>query len=67
MTDTELLNWIEAEGAQCWRGRYNEGWTVQICGTGSLSPRDFVQPTRTTLREAITAAMSELQAIRKQQ
>jgi len=56
MTDTELLDFLEREGACVFcRGKRNGGWTVQVnWGTGHL-----IQPTRMALREAINAAMHD--------
>lgn len=56
MSDSELLDFVEREGAQVFfRGKVNGGWTVQCnWGRGHL-----IQPTRPKLREAIEAAIED--------
>ena len=64
-TDTEMMDWIEATGAQIWRERPGT-WTVFVRSgmTGGLIKRPrLLQPTRPTLRAAIMAAMDDEQKV----
>lgn len=51
MTDTQIVDWIEAVGAQLWRERHSRNWTCQVIAQGQV-----IQPTRATLRAAIVDA-----------
>ena len=55
MSDTELLDWLEATGAQLWRERHSRNWTCQVITQGKV-----IQPTRASLRAAITDAKEEV-------
>jgi len=61
LSDTALLDWVEAVGAQVWPTRDKRGevvisWTVQRFIKVD-DKRIVVQPTRPTLREAIQEAI----------
>lgn len=51
INDTRLLDWMEGVGAQLWRDRRSHNWTCQVVTKGQV-----VQPTRATVRAAITDA-----------
>jgi hypothetical protein len=54
MSDTNLLDWIEGVGAQLWKDRHSHNWTCQVITKGQV-----IQPTRATVRAAITDAKAD--------
>jgi hypothetical protein len=54
MSDTQMIEFIIASGAQVRKDRFGN-WTVQVMQPGQLP----IQPTRATLRAAITDAHNE--------
>jgi hypothetical protein len=56
VSDTDLINWIEMRHAQIWyQSGPGGGWTVQV----RTENHGFIQPTKSTLREAIVEAMKQ--------
>jgi hypothetical protein len=54
ITDSQLLDWLEQARGQLWYNRHNKNWTCQV-----IYQHTIIQPTRATLRAAITDARDE--------